>query len=141
MKNILVPVDGSQHSVRALETALSMARQTDGATLHVINVQPPIVSGNVTQFISSKDLAAFYEEEGRKALVPVRPLLEQSGVACTDQVLVGPVAETIVDCARKHQCDHIVMGTRGLGRIGGLVLGSTTVKVISLATGPVTLVK
>lgn len=141
MKNILVPVDGSQHSVRALEAALSMAREADGTMLHVINVQPPIVSGNVTQFISAKDLAAFYEDEGRKALAPVRQLLDQSGVACMDQVLVGPVAETIVACARKHQCDHIVMGTRGLGRIGGLVLGSTTVKVISLATVPVTLVK
>lgn len=141
MKTILVPVDGSQHSIRALETALSMAGETQDVTLHVITVQAPIVSGNVTQFISAKNLAAFYEDEGRKALEPVRHLLDQAGLTCTDEVVVGPIAEAIVDYARKHDCDHIVMGTRGHGRIGGLLLGSTAVKVISLAAVPVTLVK
>lgn len=141
MKTILVPVDGSQHAIRALETALSMAKEKEETTLHVINVQAPIVSGNVTQFISARNLAAFYEDEGRKALEPVKPLLDQAGATFTDQVVVGPIAETIVDYARKHGCDHIVMGTRGLGRIGGLLLGSTTIKVISLASVPVTLVK
>jgi len=141
MKTILVPVDGSQHSIRALETALLMAKEKEGVSLHVVTVQAPIVSGNVTQFISASNLAAFYEDEGRKALEPVRSLLDQADVAFTEQVLVGPIAETIVDYARKHGCDHIVMGTRGLGRIGGLLLGSTTIKVISLATVPVTLVK
>jgi nucleotide-binding universal stress UspA family protein len=141
MKTILVPVDGSQHSIRALETALAMAREKDEITLHVITVQAPIVSGNITQFISARDLAAFYEDEGRKALEPVRHLLDQAGVAFTEQVLVGQIAETIVDYARRHDCDHIVMGTRGLGRMGGLLLGSTTIKVISLAAVPVTLVK
>lgn len=141
MKTILVPVDGSQHSIRAVETALSMASEAPGTKLHVITVQAPIVSGNVTQFISAQNLAAFYEEEGRKALEPVKHLIDQADQFCPVHVLVGPIAETIVDYGRKHDCDHIVMGTRGLGRIGGLVLGSITIKVISLAAVPVTLVK
>ena len=141
MKTILIPVDGSEHSIRALETALAMSRDVADSKLHVITVQPPIVSGNVTRFFSAENIKAYYEDEGRKALEPLKPLIEQAGDACTELVLVGPVAETIVDYAQKHACDHIVMGTRGLGRVSGLVLGSITTKVISLTTLPVTLVK
>jgi len=141
MKTILIPVDGSAHSVRALEVAKSMCGDAGGANLHVITVQPPIVSGNVSRFISAEDLKAFYEEEGRKALAPVKHLLDQTGATCTDKIIVGPIAESIVDYAREHGCDHIVMGTRGLGRVGGLILGSVAMKVISLTELPVTLVK
>jgi nucleotide-binding universal stress UspA family protein len=141
MKTILVPVDGSEHSIRALKTAMSMFGEETRLRLHVITVQMPIVSGNVTRFFSAEDIKAYYEEEGRKALEPVKHLVELAGDACTAKVLVGSVAETIVDYAKEHSCDHIIMGTRGLGRVSGLVLGSITIKVISLATVPVTLVK
>lgn len=141
MKTILVPVDGSEHSIRALKTALSMFGQEGRLRLHVITVQMPIASGNVTRFFSAENIKAFYEEEGRKALEPVKHLVELAGDACTEKVLVGPIAETIAEYAKEHGCDHIVMGTRGLGRVSGLVLGSITTKVISLATVPVTLVK
>jgi nucleotide-binding universal stress UspA family protein len=109
--------------------------------LHVITVQMPIVSGNVTRFFSTEDIKAYYEEEGQKALAPVKHLIAQAGDVCMAEVLVGPVAETINEYSQEHGCDHIVMGTRGLGRVSGLVLGSVTTKVISLATVPVTLVK
>src|SRR5690606_7100102 len=111
------------------------------ASLHVITVQAPIVSGNVTKYISAENLKSYYEEEGHKALLPVKPLIEQAGDACTEKVIVGPVVETIIKYAKEHGCDQIVMGTRGLGRVGSLVLGSVTTKVISLSPIPVTLVK
>jgi len=142
MKTILIPVDGSQHSVRALETALSVASLAEEVKLHVITVQAPIVSGNVTRFISAENLKSYYEEEGRKALDPLKDVIAKAGDAVVSQeVLVGPIAETIVEYAQKHGCDRIIMGTRGLGRVTGLVLGSVTTKVISLAEVPVTRVK
>ncbi|TAL77505.1 MAG: universal stress protein [Burkholderiaceae bacterium] len=141
MRTILVPVDGSEYSVRALSTALSIFGQGTPLRVYVITVQMPIVSGNVTRFFSAEDIKAYYEEEGQKALAPVKHLIAQAGDMCTEEVLVGPVAETINEYSQEHGCDHIVMGTRGLGRVSGLVLGSVTTKVISLATIPVTLVK
>src|SRR5690606_41134360 len=142
MTTILIPVDGSQHSVRALETALSVASLAEEVKLHVITVQAPIVSGNVTRFISAENLKSYYEEEGRKALDPLKDVIAKAGDAVVSQeVLVGPIAETIVEYAQKHGCDRIIMGTRGLGRVTGLVLGSVTTKVISLAEVPVTRVK
>jgi nucleotide-binding universal stress UspA family protein len=50
-------------------------------------------------------------------------------------------AEVIANFAARTRCAEIIMGTRGLGRIRGLLLGSVTTKVIHLAAVPITLVK
>jgi len=50
-------------------------------------------------------------------------------------------SKTIVDYAKANKCDHIIMGTRGMGAFGNLVLGSTANQVVHLAEIPVTLVK
>lgn len=141
MKTFLVPVDGSQNSVRALETAFSWSKDLGGAKIHVITVQLPIASGNIKQYFSKNDIEAYYQDEGQKALDPVKHLVENAGVTCSVKVLVGQVAETIVEYAEKHACDQIIMGTRGLGQISGLLLGSVAAKVIHSADIPITLVK
>ncbi|TEA72278.1 universal stress protein [Allopusillimonas ginsengisoli] len=141
MKNFLIPVDGSESSIRALQTAIKMAMSVEGANLHVITVQPPIVSGNVTRFFSAEAIHAYYEEEGRNALAPAQTVLDKSGLSHTVEVVVGPVGISIADYASKHDCDQIIMGTRGKGLVTGLVLGSVSTKVISLSKVPVTLVK
>jgi len=109
--------------------------------LRVITVQPPIASGNVKRFISAEILEEYYQEEGEKSLVGARELLAGTSAKATFEVLVGPIAETIVEYAHENQCNHLVMGTRGLGRISGLLLGSVATKVLSLIDLPVTLVK
>jgi nucleotide-binding universal stress UspA family protein len=53
----------------------------------------------------------------------------------------GQPAEAIAQVARDKSIGHIVMGTRGLGRIQGLVMGSVAMKVIHLAQVPITLIK
>lgn len=140
MNVLLVPVDGSESSLNALRSALAMLNGSDGQ-LHVISVQPPIMSGNVKRFISSEIIDGYYAEEGEKALAGAHELLRNTDTAATISVQVGHVAETIVEYAKKHGCNHIVMGTRGMGRVKGLLLGSVTTKVLSLADVPVTLVK
>ena len=53
----------------------------------------------------------------------------------------GQIAETIVRIAREEQVDQIIMGTRGLSAIRGLLLGSVSTQVLHLADVPVTLIK
>src|SRR5690606_3761197 len=118
-----------------------MIGERSDAALRVVTVQPPIASGNVKRFISAEILDEYYQDEGGKALTGARELLAGASVQASFEVLVGPVAETIVDDCKKHGCGHVVMGTRGLGRISGLVMGSVATKVLSLIDVPVTLVK
>lgn len=141
MNTLLVPVDGSQSSLNALQTALNFLKKNLAAQLHVISVQPAILSGNVKRFISAEIINDYYNEEGEKALAAAREMLGQAGVAASVSIQVGHVAETIVEYAKTHHCDHILMGTRGMSYIKGFVLGSVTTKVLHLTDIPVTLVK
>ncbi len=141
MRTILVPIDGSESSARAVKAAIKACSELGGATLHLLTVHPPIASGNVKRFFSVEALDDFYQDEGRKTLVPAKALLDQAGIAYTDKIAVGPVAQTIAEYAAKNQCDTIIMGTRGLGAMTSFVLGSVATKVLSLVDIPVTLIK
>ncbi|WP_322998356.1 universal stress protein [Castellaniella sp.] len=138
---ILVPVDGSASSLHAVEFALQAVRGRDDIALHVLTVQAPIISGNVRRFISAETIADYYQDEGRQALQAAKTVLDESGVAYQAHIQVGPIAETIHRFAGEHGCGLIVMGTRGLGSVTGLLMGSVATKVLSLADVPVTLVK
>jgi nucleotide-binding universal stress UspA family protein len=138
----LIAVDGSPHSDRAVDCALQLARNCrEPVEVHVLNVQPPITFGDVKRHVGQEALNAYYHEEGLKALASARRRLDSSAIAHTYHIGVGPVAETIAEYAREHACAQIIMGTRGLGTISNLVLGSVAAKVLHLATVAVTLVK
>ncbi|GIX27186.1 universal stress protein [Pelomicrobium sp. G1] len=142
MAKLLVPVDGSENSLRAVDFVIKKAGwYREPVEIHLINVQPPIVSGNVTMFISQDQLNDYYQEEGLKALEPARAKLDGAQVPYKHHILVGDPAEMIARFARERGCDQILMGTRGLGAIGSLLLGSVATKVIHLADVPVLLVK
>ncbi len=141
MRTILLPVDGSENSVRAVKRAIELAKEAGEYKLLLITAFPPIVSGNVKRFFSAEDIHAYYQEEGQKALAPAKALLDSEGIPYEDEVLVGQVAQSIADYAKKKQVDTIIMGTRGLGTVTGMLLGSVTTKVLSLVDTPVMLVK
>jgi nucleotide-binding universal stress UspA family protein len=75
------------------------------------------------------------------ALAPAIAQLKRAGVQNVTHTVYGDTANVIVRAARRLRCDSIVMGTRGMGAIGSLLIGSVANKVIHLATTPVTLVK
>jgi nucleotide-binding universal stress UspA family protein len=142
MLKVLVPVDGSDNALRALRHVIATrSRYSDSLDLHVLNVQRPIASGAVRMFISQDTLNDYYREEGEKALESARELTAQSGMACRFHIAVGEEGASIAHYADEHSCDLIVMGTRGMGGLGNLVLGSVATRVIHLAHVPVTLVK
>jgi len=142
MLKVLVPVDGSKNSDRAVAYAIGfIANSKTPVELHVLNVQLPIVSGGVRMFFKREDIEAYYQDSGQEALRAARERLDQAGQAYVQQVRVGSLGETIADYAKEQHCDHIVMGTRGLSAVSGMVLGSVATKVIHLTDVPVILVK
>jgi nucleotide-binding universal stress UspA family protein len=142
MLKVLVPVDGSKDSDRAVAYAIGfVANSKAPVELHLLNIQTPIVSGGVRMFFKHEDIESYYQDSGQESLRSAREQLDKAGQAYVQHISAGPAGETIVAYAKEQRCDHIVMGTRGLGAVSGMVLGSVASKVIHLAEVSVTLVK
>lgn len=141
MLKLLVPVDGSENSLRLVEYLIKwLGRLAEPVDLHLINVQPSL-HGDVGMFLSSEQIRDYHHDEGIKALREARDILDAAGVLYTFHISVGDPAELIVQFAHDQQCDQIVMGTRGLGSLARLLLGSVASRVIQLADVPVMLIK
>ena len=135
---VLVPVDGSPASLRALDFAIEITGQNPDTSLVLLNVQNISAmhltgAGNDWQDAASQASAKALKEAVGKA--------EAAGIAFKNIVRTGQTAETIAQAARDEGIEHIVMGTRGFGSIQGLLLGSVAMKVIHLAQVPITLIK
>ena len=146
MTCVLIPVDGSDNSTRAVDAACRHLACEQPAMVHLLNVQPPINSGMVKDHLSQDLIDKFYQELGETALEPARARLQEAGIAYTSHVEVGDVAQTIARYVRDLYCNQVIMGTRGLGSgavgaISGLLMGSIATKVLHLVDVPVTLVK
>ena len=142
MFKILVPVDGSQHALRALQYAISHKDWLrEALEIHLLNVQLQIVSGAVKMFVAQEQLNQYYHDEGEKALAPARQLVEKAGVALHTHIGVGEPAPLIARYARDQDCRVIVMATRGMSAVANMLMGSVTTKTIHLAEVPVVLVK
>jgi len=139
---ILVPVDGSDSAVRAVRYAISLRDKfRDPVQYDLVNVQRGITSGNVRMFVSQGEIKRFQQEEGENALRSARAALDDSGAAYAAHIAVGDESESIARYAAEHGCDLVVMGTRGMGSIANMLLGSVSARVIHLSPVPVVLVK
>jgi nucleotide-binding universal stress UspA family protein len=144
---ILVPYDGSPPSQRAVEYSLRIATAVGKPTvdLHLLNVQE--ADPDVLDYFrrDAADVAARLvsarRETGAKLLEPPSRTVENADVRVERTVLIGDAADVIGSYADNQRCDMVVMGTRGLGTVGGMFLGSVATKVIQRVKVPVTLVK
>lgn len=138
---LLVPMDGSAGALRALDVAMAVVRDHPGARVLLLNVQAPIVEVWPEKLVDETMRKAHYERQARAALIPAEKVLGGAAIPYDSEVRVGSVAVTIADVAAERGCRRIVMGTRGLGNLQTLVIGSVAVEVVHRATIPVTLVK
>lgn len=139
-RKILLPVDGSDNSNRAVDLVIDYADSGLVGEVHLLNVQPS-VSGDVSAFVGKRALQGYHHDEGMKILAPAQKRLAATSLKTVLHIGVGAPAEIINDFCDELGCDNIVMGTRGLGGAAGLLLGSVTTDVLENAKVPVTLVK
>ena len=137
--NILLGVDGSENALHAAQTAGDLARHMKSKILRVVvayePVPPYLGEPNLQTAISSRLKQA--NEILEKALKSVGKI---PGEIHTE-ILEGSPAEAILDVANTRKSDLIVMGSRGLGRLTGLLLGSQSQKVVQHAHCPVLIVR
>lgn len=141
MLKVLLAIDGSDTSLRAVAHVIKRASSAkDDYRVHLVNVQHPL-HGSVSTFIDAAQIKQYHQEEGMKVLAPAREKLDAAGVSYQHHLFVGEPAEVVTRFAKEQGCDEIVIGSRGLSGISGLLLGSVATKVIHLADMPVLVVK
>ena len=140
---ILVAVDGSGHSLAAVQCVIDHAdwyREKPSVELVTVHLPVPTLHG-MSAVIGRQHYERYYRAEGDERLGAARAKLDAAGILYTSHVMVGQVAESIVEKALDTGCDLICIGSRGLGDLGRALLGSTATKVLHLSTLPVLLVK
>lgn len=141
MLRLLLPVDGSEPSLRAIDHLIGkLGWYREPPEIHLINVQPALPT-HVTQFISRDEMRKFHIEEGTMALAAARAKLDAAGLRHEFHIDTGDEAETIARYSKDKQVDLIVLGTRALGNMAGMLLGSVATKIIRETEAPVLLVK
>lgn len=134
-KKVLLPVDGSAGSRRAMENAASLSKSMglEILLLYVTGAIPLVVTGKPREEAEKSQ-----KEEADVVLAPYQTFLNDNKVAFT--VMVVPafrVWKRICEVAADEECDMIIMGSRGLGDWEGAMIGSVTNKVLAHCTIPV----
>ena len=130
MGHIVVGIDGSEPSLRALAKAIEEAklRGADLHVLHAIDLSPAVLHLPDDVTIDSRDLAA---EQRTKVWEAAQPLLEEAGVDVVRVDGEGSPGKALVDYSAEIGAELVVVGTRGRGRVKGLLLGSTAEDVVN----------
>ncbi len=145
-RNILVAVDGSKAAIGALDMAIEVADKF-GATLHLLHVvremQLPKELGGVAELDKvQKQRGSALKQVGEEILNQAKLVAQSKGVkSIEDSIGAGDPANAIVGYAADKPIDLIVLGSRGLGQVQGMLLGSVSRKVSNLAKVPCLLAK
>ena len=139
MTTVLIAVDGSSHSTKVAKALIKqVSAYKESPVLHLVYVHLPVPTlGGLIKPIGHEALQRYYLEEGEDALSGAKRLFDRAKIACNTHIMVGPIAETLAREAKKLKCDLIVMGTRGMGAVSGMLLGSVATKTVHLAACPV----
>ena len=139
---ILVPVDFSEHSERALDAAVSVARHF-GAELLLFHCYPlpiPSLTG-VPSTVTPESYVEAIRSAALQRVVQWRDKARAQGVRAEAEIGAGAPASEIAALAETIGADLIVIGTRGLGGLQNLLLGSVAERTVRIAPCPVLTVR
>lgn len=140
MRNVLLPVDGSAHAFEAALYLIDFVKTHGSIQVHVVNIEPAPHAWQ-TRGMEAEAIQEHLNIRAHTAMSSTLHALNEAGIPHRFHVRMGDPAEAIIALAEELGCDTIVMGTRGLGALAGLALGSVTRKVLHLSTVPVVCVK
>lgn len=140
IRRILVPIDGSDTAQRGLQQATEFAKAFDASLvlLHVVEYYPVMMemASSTTWEQVTTDLRA----QGQRLLERAHDDARAAGIACEahlEDAAAARVCDLIVDQAREHRCDLIVMGTHGRRGVSHALIGSDAERVIRMSEVPV----
>lgn len=134
-EHILLAVDGSEHALKAAKLAGDLARAVNAAELRIViaydRIPPYLGEPNFQRVINAR------LREANESLDKARNAAGKVPVEVHTELIEGDPAEAIINVAATRKSSLIVMGSHGLSRLVGLILGSTSQKVVSHAPCPV----
>jgi len=137
--SILLPVDGSENSNRAVGLLIKLYEKLAPMDVRVLHVLIPPVGGADELF--RRETAEWNSPDGGKdALQSAQALLAGASIPYTSEIRRGYVPQEIANYAKDRNCSAIIMGTRGMGSTDQ-IFGSIVRQVVALTALPVTLVK
>ena len=142
-QRILIPVDGSPTSDRALQEALGLARQQN-AQLELVHVVEEIYFLDIESSINYAELLETMRNSGNEILKQAQTVIQQAGMAAEIKLLEANgerVASVIVTEAERWPADLIVIGTHGRSGFSRLLFGSVAEGVVRTAQIPVLLIR
>ena len=138
-EKVLLAVDGSEHALHATRSAADLARSVNAKEFRIV-----VVFDSIPPYLGEPNLQQAIDARMESAKVVMQKAVEAVGdVPCEihTELIEGPIAEAIIGVATTRKSDVIVMGSRGLGTLAGLLLGSTSQKVVAHAPCPVLIVR
>lgn len=138
--NVLVPVDGSDNSYRALDAALLLSEKL-GSSITVVNVmeQVPITHIGSEKLLS--ELLEAYKKENQEILSKCSNIATEKGLSIKTLLLQGNPASVILDYSKKEKFDLVIMGSRGMGKFKQLILGSVSSKIVHHSPSAILLIR
>ena len=135
MLKVLIPVDGSSNSLRAVRHAIDECRRSREIELHLFNVQPRL-SRHISRFVSRRDRQAYMHDRADAALAGAVELVTKAGVPHRTHWASGQRAEEICRFATQLGVHHIVMGTARKNSITRMLEDSVTHRVLEATPVP-----
>ncbi|GMU63618.1 MAG: hypothetical protein AMXMBFR34_53810 [Myxococcaceae bacterium] len=137
MKQVIVAVDGSEPSLKGARLALEYAKPF-GAKVTLVYVVPPVVLPGDAPWAPLDELHQSELARGQKVLAGVVEALGSPAVSCV--VKLGPPAELVAEQAEVMDADLVVVGSRGLGAVKRLLVGSVADRLVHICQRPVLVV-
>lgn len=137
---ILVPVDGSDISYRALDSSLFLSERLGSkiTAIHVIEKVP-------TVYIQSQkildEILETHKNESQKILDECSSIASKKGITINTILLEGNPASTILEFSQMEKYEVIIIGSRGMGHFKELILGSVSSKILHHSLCPVLLIR
>jgi nucleotide-binding universal stress UspA family protein len=143
-QRILVPVDGSETAIKAMITALQMARDSGGQVhlVHMVEGMTPLAADPYGAY--SGEVIEIMRQSGAKILEDALVVAKAAGVPADTELFDNfgeRLAEVVADSATRFKADLIVVGTHGRRGLGRMMLGSGAEQIIRLAPVPVLVIR
>lgn len=139
VKKILIPFDGSEHSKKAILFAADVAQHHNSELFLIHVVKDKDIPPEILEYVKSEKINGGIGKVSAKLISEgimkaARKQVQEMGLKIAkSMVFSGDPVEEIIQFAKNNDIDMIVIGSRGLGKIKGLLLGSVSSKVCHLA--------